>query len=273
MVFAKSGGFMSPDKNKKGLPEVIYYRNELEDEFSTAVITPKVIDGSYPYDRTKGLGRIACFFWHRIVAMPIAYCYLKLKFRHKVVGKKAFKQAKKQGFFIYGNHTQIIGDALIPTFVRVPHDAYVIVHPNNVSMKGLGKITPSLGALPLPDNMRAYKNFVRAISTRIREGNNVVIYPEAHIWPYYTKIRPFTDVSFSYPVSEKRPVFAFTNTYHKRRLFRRPRIVTYIDGPFYPDESLSVKEQKQVLRNQVYNAMCARAALSDVEVIKYIKET
>ena len=160
---------MSHKKTPKGLPEVIYYRDELNDEFSIAEITPRVIDGSYQYDRAKGLARIARFFWYRVVATPIAFCYLKLKFRHKIVGKKAFKQAKKKGFFIYGNHTQIIGDALIPTFVRFPHDAYVIVHPNNVSMPYLGRVTPYMGALPLPDDKEAARNFVAIIEKRLTQ--------------------------------------------------------------------------------------------------------
>ena len=165
---------MSHKKTPKGLPEVIYYRDELNDEFSIAEITPQVIDGSYKYDRAKGLSRIARFFWYRVVAMPIAFCYLKLKFRHKVVGKKAFKQAKKQGFFIYGNHTQIIGDALIPTFVRFPHDAYVIVHPNNVSMPYLGRVTPYMGALPLPDDKEASRNFIAIIEKRLAQKKSLV---------------------------------------------------------------------------------------------------
>ena len=72
-----------------------------------------------------------------------------------------------------------------------PKTNYIIVHPNNVSMPVLGKITPSLGALPIPDELSAYKNFLNAIETRIAEGHSVVVYPEAHIWPYYTKIRNY----------------------------------------------------------------------------------
>ena len=263
---------MSHKKTPKGLPEVIYYRDELNDEFSIAEITPRVIDGSYKYDRAKGLSRIARFFWYRVVAMPIAFCYLKLKVRHKVVGKKAFKQAKKQGFFIYGNHTQIIGDALIPTFVRFPHDAYVIVHPNNVSMPYLGRVTPYMGALPLPDDKEASRNFIAIIEKRLAQKKSVFIYPEAHIWPYYTGIRPFVDASFFYPVKYNTPVFCFTNTYQKRKHSQNPRIVTYVDGPFYPDETLSPRARRQKLRDEVLARMTERSRLSDCTIIEYRKQ-
>lgn len=252
--------------------KVIYYEDELNDEFSQAVIIPKRIDGGYRYVYDSFFKKLTHFFWYRMVATPVAFLYTKLDFHHRVIGRKVLKDHKGTGYFIYGNHTQDIADAFIPSMLNFPKDDYVIVHPNNVSMPILGKITPSLGALPLPDDMAAYKNFMKAIEKRITQRHAVVIYPEAHIWPYYTKIRPFTDVSFAYPVKLKVPVFCFTNTYQKRHFSKKPRIVTYIDGPFYADQSLSAKEQKRDLRDRVYNTMCKRAKSSTVIQIKYIKK-
>lgn len=71
-----------------------------------------------------------------------------------------------------------------------------------------------------------------------------MIYPEAHIWPFYTGIRPFPDTSFRYPVQQKLPVFCLTNTYQRRGKSHIPQIVTYLDGPFYPDAELPAKLQK-----------------------------
>jgi 1-acyl-sn-glycerol-3-phosphate acyltransferase len=156
--------------------------------------------------------------------------------------------------------------------VNMPKAVSVIVHANNVSMPVLGSITPYLGALPLPDDADAAKNFMRAVEHRIRQKNCVMIYPEAHIWPYYTDIRPFQDLSFRYPVQYHVPAFCLTNTYQKRKAGTRPKIVTYIDGPFYPDETLPVKEQKKELRTRVYETMKNRAANSNVTVIRYEKE-
>lgn len=252
--------------------KIIYYQDELNDEFSLAKITPKTIDGNYKYIHTSAFKKFTHFFWYRVVATPIAFLYTKTVFRHKIIGKEVLKKYKNTGYFIYGNHTQDIADAFIPNMLNFPKDNYVIVHPNNVSMPYLGRITPSLGALPLPDDMQAYKNFIKAIETRISQNHAVVIYPEAHIWPYYTKIRPFGDVSFAYPIKLNTPVFCFTNTYQKRRFSKKPRIVTYIDGPFFADETLSPKQRKQELRDRVYNQMCLRAKNSDVVQIQYIKK-
>lgn len=252
---------------------IIYYKNELEDEFSKAQIEPKVIDGSYSYEGgfVRKVGRV---FWYHIVAKPLAVIFMRVKYGHKIIGRELLKSAGKEGFFLYGNHTNEIPDAFIPTLLCMQKKSvYVIVHPNNVSIPFLGKVVPSLGGLPLPDNMDAARNFNKAVKNKIEEGKVVTIYPEAHIWPFYTKIRPFKDTSFGYPVANNTKVYCFTNTYQKRKNRKTPRMVTYVDGPFTVDASLTSREKKKALRDMVYEAMCKRSENNDVELIKYIKES
>lgn len=251
--------------------KIIYYQDELNDEFAFDNIKAKPIDENYIYVHKGIWKKFTRFFWYRIIATPLAYIYLKLKFHHKIVNKKAVRKIKS-AYFLYGNHTHNLVDALVPTMISTPKDTYVIVHPNNVSMPYLGRITPSLGAIPLPSDRGAMKNFTKCIEKRVEEKRCVTIYPEAHIWPYYTKIRPFKSQSFSYPIHNNTPVFCFTNVYKKRKFSKKPNIVTYVDGPFYSDEFLSSKEQREDLRNQVYNTMVERSKLNEIEVIKYIKK-
>lgn len=257
--------------------KVIYYSDELNDEFSTAVINPRKIDENYDYGGRTFFWKIKHFFLYRIVAVPLAITYLKIVFAHKIVGKEKTKPYKKSALFFYGNHTNTFGDPLVPTFVSWPHETFVIVHPNNVSMPVFGRIMPYLGALPLPDTLQAGKNFMDAIKFHVEKKQSIVIYPEAHIWPFYTKIRPFKDSSFKYPIEYNVPTFCFTNVYTKRRFSKNPKMTTYIDGPFFADETnesgenLSIKEKRANLRNKVYNSMCKRSELNNCELIKYIK--
>ena len=252
---------------------VIYYEDELNEEFSTFTTTPPKITSSYDYER-KSLGkRISRFFLYRIVMYPVVVFYGRVVFGQKIVGKEKLKKYPKDGYFLYGNHTQPLGDALLQTRLPWPRSTYILVHPNNLAIPVLGKWTPALGGLPLPDEMGAYKNFLAAIRNRIEEGHPLVIYPEAHIWPYYTKIRPFPDTSFRYPVELGVPSFCFVNTYHKRRFRKRPKMITYIDGPFFPPEEGGLREKKKGLRDQIFERMTELAKESDVEVIKYIRKT
>ena len=128
-----------------------------------------------------------------------------------------------------------------------------------------------LGAIPIPTEKNGMKNFLSSINKKIEKGYSITIFPEAHIWPYYTKIRPFKSTSFRYPVEMNVPTFCITNTYHQKGK-NKVKIVTYIDGPFFPDDNLtSIKEKKENLRNKVYEKMAERSQLSDYEHIKYIK--
>lgn len=251
---------------------IIYYQDELHDEFAGDHIKAKYIGEDYRYIRECPMDRLLHAFWYRTVAIPLARVYMKLHFSHKIRNKEVLREAGTGGFYLYGNHTHFLADALIPTLVNVPRETAVIVHPNNVSMPVLGKITPYLGALPLPDDRGAMKHFLEALTWHTDRGDCVMIYPEAHIWPFYTGIRPFPDTSFRYPVQQKLPVFCLTNTYQCRGKKDKPQIVTYLDGPFYPDQKLSAKLQKMQLRDQVYETMVQRAQNSDMEVIRYVKK-
>ena len=82
---------------------IIYYTNELEDEFSRAQITPRVIDGSYVYDHNSLWKRFTHFFWYRLVATPIAFLYTKIAFHHKIVNKKLLRDHADTGYFLYGH--------------------------------------------------------------------------------------------------------------------------------------------------------------------------
>ena len=253
--------------------KVIYYEDELNDEFSGTYIKPIKIDENYKYLHKNPIWNICSYILQNIISMPIKLLYSKIKFRIKYVGKEKIKPYKKQGYFIYVNHTQNFADTFIPSNPIYPKRNFFIVNPENVSMKFLGNIVQMLGALPLPDNKKAMANFQETIKQKIEKGYAITIYPEAHIWPYYTKIRPFKDVSFTYPSKLFVPVFCMTNTYQMRGKNKdKIQIVTYIDGPFFSNEGLALKERKEDLRNKVYNTMVERSKNSNIEHIEYIRK-
>ena len=245
----------------------------MNDEFSEAQIVPRKIDGSYKYVHKNPLWNLCAFLVQNILSMPIKFLYVKIKFGIKYVGKKKLKEYKKTGYFIYGNHTQPFADTFIPSLANYPKRNYFIVNPENVSMKGLKTLSQMLGAIPIPCDKKGMEHFLETIENNIDKQHSITIYPEAHIWPYYTKIRPFKAVSFKYPVQYKKPTFCMTNTYQSYgKNNDKVKMVTYIDGPFFPKDGLSLQEQKHDLRNQVYNCMVERSKNSNIEVIKYIKE-
>ena len=137
----------------------------------------------------------------------------------------------------------------------------------------MGKFTQMWGALPIPETKIATKNFYQAIETTLNKNNPIVIYPEAHLWPYYTKIRNFPATSFRFPVKYNKPVFTFTTVYIKNKKHKKPKIEIYVDGPFYPNQSLTEKDAQQELRNKVFDVLNNRAKLSNYEYVKYVKRS
>lgn len=250
--------------------QVFYYTDELNDDFASGIADDTPVSDKFVYYSKNPFWQIKHFFWNRIVAWPVSIINAKCGYSWKIVGRNKFKQAKGQSYFVYGNHTQEFFDACMSKILD-RREAYVMVNHTNLNMKGLGWLVKRLGALPVPTNVKETKKFVTAVDKIVEDKKPIMIYPEAHIWPYYTKIRPFKETSFRYPVKYNVPAYCFTNTYHKRKN-GKVKIVTYVDGPFYPNKDLPSKQQITELRNRVYDAMVERSSLSDAEFVKYIRK-
>lgn len=292
--------------------KINYYNDELNDDFAEDKdkINPIKIDENYKYIHKNLLWNITAIILYRIIFSIPVYIHTKIKYKFEIVNKEALKKEKKNGYFIYGNHTNEFIDPFFPTFITFPKRVYVIANADNVSIPGLKTAIRMLGALPVPDNIKASKNFFKAIKYYINKNRVIAIYPEAHVWPFYTKIRNYKSVSFKYPIELDKPVYSFTTTYQQFENNKRKKdntgkkdnkydtiktnnkndevikneigpkealkrdkikIVTYVDGPFYPDKTLNKKEAQEKLRNEVYEAMNNRSKNSNIEIIKYVK--
>lgn len=248
----------------------VYYKTEEDDFFHTKKKAP-AIDGSYKYEKCA-LMRFVSFILYRLIAKPLAFLYTKLKFGERIIGKEKLSPYKKSGFFIYSNHTQPIADALTPNMLLYSKRVCVIVNKENLCLPVIGKSTALLGALPLPDSIDAVKNFQSTIKKNLDAGAAITVYPEAHVWPYYTGIRSFSETAFEFPLRYSSPVFVATRVYKKRRRSKKPRCEIYVDGPIFPDKNLKKQDSRRALSAEVFNTMSSRAALSDCEYIIYKKE-
>ena len=249
--------------------KIVYYDNELTDEFSTAEIKTKTVDKNFKYNGTilRPVGR--ALIYHALVK-PSCYLYLKFCWGHKIIGNEVIKEYSKKNYFLFGNHTNDICDAFIPSMLNFSKGTYVVVHANNVSIPLLGMVTPIQGAIPLPTDSSGMRNFTTHVKKMCLKSKTITIYPEAHIWPYCTKIRNFTKDSFSYPVMSGAPSFCFVNTYHEWPGHKNPRIITYVKGPFFPDSSLPVNKQKQNLRDQIYETMVELSKNNTLTLVEYL---
>lgn len=256
---------MPADRKRK----VIYYHDPVNDDFAGTKIKPVKIGEKYRYYNGAPVWKLMSFILYRLIATPFVYLYARLLYGLRVKNKKAFLKVLFKGVYMYGNHTQFAMDAFVPTILSFPKKAYVVVSPDTVSLPGLKTIVGMLGAVPVPNEVKGFKPFGKALTKMVRKGSVVTVYPEAHIWPWYTGIRPFPAGSFTYPVRDNVPVIAFVTTYRKRKILQKlpPHITVTLSDPMYPDTSLPVREAKEKLRNSVYDFMCRVA--SDPENYAY----
>ncbi|MBQ7363357.1 MAG: 1-acyl-sn-glycerol-3-phosphate acyltransferase [Clostridia bacterium] len=224
---------------------------------------------SYKYLDAGRLHRFISFLAHNVIAPPIAYFYSRLILRDKLIGKKKLEGHKS--LIMYCNHTEPVGDALAPHTFVFPKRAYTVVHPDNLALPVLGKLIPYLGAIPTPTDLTTSRRFSKCLEQCFSDGAAVVIFPEAHVWKKYTGIRPMDDGAFSFPGKYGVPAFAVTRVYRRARLVGT-RCHIYIDGPFFEDLSLPRGEARMKLKEEIIEQMKERAALSNVEIIRYVRK-
>jgi 1-acyl-sn-glycerol-3-phosphate acyltransferase len=212
-------------------------------------------------------------FLLNIVVVVMDFIYMKFIGHITVKNRSLLLKAKlKGGYYLYSNHTILFGDVVNPFCITFPTHPYIICSPANLGIPVAGKMLPMAGALPIPDKLSDMHKLNEAIATRLKQGNAIVTYPEGHLWPYYTKIRPFADAAFHFPVKYNAPVYVATSTFKKSRFYKKPKITIYLDGPFYPDDEIPKKQARAKLEYEVRKTMERRSKHSTYEYITYRKQ-
>ena len=260
-------------KDKK----TVYYTDEVHEDFaaSNGKISRDRVDGSYRYSHRSVFWKIAVFIVYRMIVTPIVWLWTKVWLGLRVKNRKAIRSLRGKGCFLYMNHTQDICDAYIPSIACFPKRTYIVTGPEAVSIPGIHVLVAILGAIPLPSNIAAARNYNTKLAEAMGQGAAVTIYPEAHIWPYCNFVRDFPDTSFTYPVKLNAPVIAGVLVYRQRKIFksRHPHATLYLSDLIYPDTSLPVKEARKKLRDEAYGFMSSTARDNNsYEYIAYIKK-
>lgn len=198
----------------------------------------------------------------------IDFVYMKFVAHVRVRNKRVLR-GEKGGYYLYANHTLLFGDVVDPFRICWPKRPKIVCSAANLGIAIIGGWLPAAGALPIPNSLRGLKDFSDAIARLIKEKSPIVIYPESHMWPWYTDIRPFATASFHYPVAYNAPVYTATTTFQESRIFKKPKVTIYVDGPLNIDKNLSRKEQQADIAQKVRETMESRAKLSDYSYITY----
>lgn len=247
----------------------IYYYNSFEDDVIESKDQNYQLKDNYKWLHHNIFYKILSYIIYYLV-LVFSLIYAKLFLHVKIKNKNILK--KEKGYFLYSNHTQMLGDVFNPFLICFPHHPYIICSPSNLGIPFLGKILPIAGALPIPNNIHDMIKFKEAINFHITKGNPIIIYPESHLWPYATFIRDFPETSLHYPVDNNQKVYVATTTYTKSKLSKKPKIIIYIDGPFKCDGNLTKKENINKLHDEVFKTMKKRSKLNNYAYITYKKK-
>ena len=264
----------SKSSKRKQDKRIVYYTDELNDDFAGTDIKTCDIGDDFKFINKNPLWRAAAAVVYYLIAFPIVWLISYIGYGLRIKNRRAVRKVRG-GYFLYANHTQMLTDAFAPSIIAFPKRAHVVANPDAVSIKGIRQLVMMLGVIPLPASLKMMRPFRDAVEARYGQNRTVTIYPEAHIWPYYTGIRPFGAASFAYPVRLNAPCIAYVTTYRRRKIFKnaRPLVTITLSDPFYPDPTLSEREAKQKLRDEIYDFMCAVAKSEDnYSYITYIRK-
>ncbi len=211
--------------------------------------TPK----DYPYNKPPNPFERVIYF------LLFLYAKFHLKFVLKTTIKNKKLLPKNRPFFLYANHTQPLGDAFLAVTLFSPNTPRVLVSPANLGIPFIGRFL-HLAALPIPSDLSTLKRFNRALKDAYAEKHPIVIFPEAHVLPYYPKIRKITPSSFRPAAKLRSDVYVMTTTYKKPKFGKKPKIVVYLDGPISPEPAKTASENASFLCEEVTKTLHSRAA-------------
>lgn len=265
---------------QKDIPEeerVFYYVSEEDDPIKTDEQESHVEVGlpeDYEFIPKNPFVKLYSAVLFRIFKLFGQY-YERGFWQVKIYGREKLKKARGKGYVVYANHTNPFHDVFGPA-IAADRRIFTIISPVNLKVPGIGKFLPYIGGLPLGKTKEEKQAFNDAVDKRLKQKNCLVIYPEAHVWPYATNVRKFPagDRSFKYATRNNLPIFTMTTTYHKRKSSKKelPRMDIYIDGPFCPDPKLNEDKNRAKLAREAYESMIKWSKKSDYEYFKYVKK-
>lgn len=257
-----------PQPSSSHSPRTVTYTSTTEDFVKSPNQKFRISDDWTWY---HGSSRLHYAFFYLVISIiyVISAIYAKFFMHARIIGKEKLKPFRHEPYFLYQNHTQPFGDITFTVLENYPHKLSAIMAQANYGIPVIGWILHHFDFLPVPlnDNQRA--KFKETMTTLVENGTAIQVFPEAHVWPYATKIRPFTSSPMRYPVRYNTASFAATTTYHKRLLSKKPKITIYIDGPFYPRVQGTEEQMKSDLHEQIFATMTERAQSSTYAYIDY----
>ena len=115
------------------MPQINYYQT-YQDDFVQSQDQNYKLPENYEWIHQNKIYKINSKILYKI-AYWVSLIYCRVFLHIKIKNSKILKKYKKEGYFIYGNHTQPIGDVFTPAHICKGKRIYVIANSNNLKVK------------------------------------------------------------------------------------------------------------------------------------------
>lgn len=239
------------------------YPDEYDQHMVESVpVVEKEFDENYPYYKDGLFYKTARFFAY-LTAYTVGYVVCLFKHGIRFVGRENLKKHKEglsSGCVTICNHVlrydyMCIMRGICPNFQYYP--AW------NAKLLDKDRHCVSFtGGIPVPQKRAGLRAFFKAFDRHMSENAWIHFFPEAAMWPFYQKIRPFKKGAFSLAVKHNQPIlpmaFRFRDPGKLAKFFgaKEPFASLHIGEPIYPDSSIESRAGRvNKLLNDSYRAV------------------
>jgi 1-acyl-sn-glycerol-3-phosphate acyltransferase len=239
-----------------------WFTKDVEEDPPTIPLTPDKVD----YLNKKLKNKIATFFVNigakRFIKKLVKNGQMIIK---DIEGIENYEAIKNSGAILTCNHFNAFDNfaihyALFPYMYRLGGQVLykVIREGNYTNFPGLyGFFFRHCNTLPLSANFSTMKNFMTAMKVLLERGEKVLFYAEQGMWWNYRKPRPLTAGAFKFAAESKVPVLPIFITMNDSDKiggdgFPIQENTLHFLPAIYPDESKSVKENMEIMKDKNY---------------------
>ncbi|MBQ2809799.1 MAG: 1-acyl-sn-glycerol-3-phosphate acyltransferase [Clostridia bacterium] len=224
---------------------------DVENDPPSRTIMPDEVD----YLNKKLSSKIKCFF-ARIIEW-FAQRVVKKKFDITVEGAENIRDITG-GAIITSNHFSIFENLAVKIAsekTKKKHKFWKVIREGNYFMPGIiGFLLKNCRTLPISSNLHTMQKLDKAISTIVKKGDFVLVYPEQAMWWNYPKPREYRIGAFHYASKNNVPVIPCFVTFSKMGTrgengYPDLKYTIHIMKPIYPDPTKTVRENARLMHD------------------------
>ena len=171
------------------------------------------------------------------IAIPCLWFYLVVVIGVRVKNRKLLRK-HKGGAVLVSNHVHVL-DAAMNGLAAFPRKPVFTGLKANFQLPIAGFLVNILGTVPVPETPDEMKVFFHELQKQAHAGRLVHFFPEGHLEPFCSILRPFRNGAFQVAKEAMVPIFPIIIRFDDKRgifpLFSRKRIILTVGEPIVPD--------------------------------------